>query len=326
MQKSTYQVSSDVAFIKYWGKKDDVLRLPENGSLSMKLDGLDTVTTVEFRPELAADEVMIAGESDPAEAARASQHLDLIRQQLGVTQFAKVVSQNTFPKATGLSSSGSGFAALTLAAVGATGNELSERDLSILARQGSGTACRAVCGGFVEWLDGDSTDTSYSHTIFPASHWDLRNVVVVVGRSRKAVATTKAHESAQSSPLFEPRMQYIKTKLLDVKDALALKDFTKLGTLIEQEALEFHSLLLTSQPPYLAWHPGTVEVMLTVYQLRQQGVECYFTINTGHNVHVITLPEHEQTVQKAMQSLSLVKDTILTKVADVPAKLEEHLF
>lgn len=326
MKKITVKTASDIALIKYWGKKDEVLRLPENGSISIKLDGLDTITTVEFREDLEKDEVEIEGEGDNEESARVIKHLDRIRQLAKKNFFAKVVSKNTFPKGTGLSSSGSGFAALTVAAVKSLELDLSSRQLSILARQGSGTACRCVCGGFVEWLDGDSSDESYSISLQSPDYWDIRDVVAVVDEGFKRVSSTKGHESAQSSPFYETRLANIKGKLVQMKAHIANKNFSALGELAEKEALEFHSILLTSEVPMIAWYPGTVEVMQKVVDLREQGVPCYFTINTGFNVHVLTLPEHEEQVADQLKSLSLVKKVLHAKVGPEPIEINEHLF
>lgn len=326
MFKATFQASSDVALVKYWGKKDEVLRLPENGSLSMILSGLDTVTTVEFSPAFTKDEVIIQGEAEEDEAGRVSKHLDRIRALAQSQMFAKVVSDNTFPKGTGLSSSGSGFAALTYAATTALDLKLSEKEISILARQGSGTACRCVCGGFVEWKDGDTSETSYSETIFPKEHWDLRDAVVIVDEGKKLISSTTGHQTAHTSHFYQNRLVHIDQKIADVKAALQARDFSRLGDLIEAEALEFHSILLTSRPPLIAWYPGTVEVMLAVQRLRQNQIPAYFTINTGFNVHVLTLPEYVDQVAAAMQKLSLVKKVLQAKVGDKPQQVNKHLF
>lgn len=324
--KATAQASSDVALVKYWGKKDEILRLPENGSVSMKLAGLDTVTTVEFSEELIHDVVTIQGTQDQEEAKRVSKHLDRVRKLAGKHLWARVDSKNTFPKGTGLSSSGSGFAALTVAASQSIGLDLTEKELSILARQGSGTACRCICGGFVEWLDGETSETSYSQTIFDQSHWDIRDVVAVVDEGKKLVSSTEGHESARSSIFYEARLQNIKTKISDVKQYLQKKDFTALGTLVEAEALEFHSILLTSSPSLIAWYPGTIEVMHTVRNLRAAGIEAYFTINTGFNVHILTLPQYIDTVKQAVEKTTLTKSTLDAAVGGKPELLTEHLF
>ena len=236
------------------------------------------------------------------------------------------VSKNTFPKGTGLSSSGSGFAALTFAAVKSLEIDLSEKELSILCRQGSGTACRCACGGFVEWLDGETSETSYSHSIQSPDFWDVRDVVVVVDEGKKKVSSTEGHVMAQSSPFYAERQKRIGAKIAEIKGYIENKDFSKMGNLAEKEALEFHTILLTSEVPMIAWYPGTVEVMQEVVRLREEGIECYFTINTGFNVHVLTLPEYEKQVQERMMSLASVKKVLSAKVGDKPVEISDHLF
>lgn len=326
MKKTTIKASSDIALVKYWGKKDEILRLPENGSISLILSGLDTVTTVEFDAKLRQDEVIIQGESEEGEAGRVVKHLDRIRGLAGKKIFAKVVSQNTFPKGTGLSSSGSGFAALTIAATRAIGLHLNEKEMSILARQGSGTACRCVCGGIVEWKDGETSETSYSQTIYPVDYFDVRDVVVVVDEGKKLVSSTAGHATAGTSPFYKVRLENIKEKIEKVRQALKEKDFDKLGNLVESEALEFHSILLTSQPPLITWYPGSIEVMLAVQTMRKEGIKAYFTINTGFNVHVLTLPEFETQVKERLSKLTLVIKTITAKIGEKPAEQKIHLF
>lgn len=332
MQKITVQASSDVALVKYWGKKDKVLRLPANGSISMILDSLHSTTTVEFLSNLSRDEVIIGGEVEEGEASRVVKHLDRIRdlaksQNLIKTDiFAKVVSENNFPKSTGLSSSGSGFAALTLAACQAIGLNLSEKELSILARQGSGTACRCVCGGFVEWLDGATSEKSYSQSFAPAATFSIKDLVTIVSEDKKSLSSTEGHDLAESSLFFEARQKNIRAKLSAVKKAILNKEFITLGELAEAEALEFHSILLTSKPNILLFYPGTIEVMQAVRQLRKSGLPVYFTINTGFNVHVLTLPKYEKEVASVLQKIKSVKKIISSGVGAKPKFLDHHLF
>lgn len=332
MEKITVQAGSDIALVKYWGKKDKVLRLPANGSISMILDSLQTVTTVEFQKELNRDQIIIGGEVEDGEASRAIKHLDrireLARQKNLISQdiFAKVVSENNFPKSTGLSSSGSGFAALTLAASKAIGLDLSEKELSILARQGSGTACRCVCGGFVEWLDGDTSETSYSQSFLAADTFAIRDLVAIVSEDKKNLSSTKGHDLAQTSIFFAARQAKINDKLEQVKTAIQAKNFETLGEIVEAEALEFHSILLTSQPSILLFYPGTIEVMQAVRKLRSNGVPVYFTINTGFNVHVLTLPAYEDQVKTMLQDLPSVIKVINSGIGNKPQYIDQHLF
>ncbi|MBP9820109.1 diphosphomevalonate decarboxylase [Candidatus Woesebacteria bacterium] len=317
-QKVTVRVCTDIALIKYWGKKDERLRLPENGNISMKLNGLDTTTSVEFKSGLEHDVVTIDGESSQSAVARVTSHLDRVRSLAGISERAVVESANNFPKSTGLSSSSSAFAALTVAATKAAGLNLSERELSILARQGSGSACRCVCEGFVEWLDGDSSETSYAQTLHPSNYWDIRDLVVIVATKEKPISSTEGHTTARTSPFYERRLIGITSKIQSLKSSLAMRDFEQLGEVVEKEALEFHSILFTSNPPLIAWLPGTVAVMHAVVRLRAEGVPAYFTINTGFNVHVLTLPEYESKVVTALRALPEVTDIIQAKVGGKP--------
>lgn len=332
MKKTTIRANSDIALIKYWGKKDRELRLPANGSLSMILDSLHSTTTVEFLQSLVEDQVTIDGFTEDGEASRVIKHLDrvrLIAKEKGLIKkdiFAKVVSKNNFPKSTGLSSSGSGFAALTIASSEAIGLSLNQKELSILARKGSGTACRCVCGGFVQWLDGDSSETSFSQSFASSSQMKIRDLVAIVSEDKKLIGSTEGHDLAQSSPFFKARQERMKEKLAKAKEAVLTNDFVALGELAEAEALEFHSILLTSSPTILLFYPGTIEVMQKVRQLRRDGLPAYFTINTGFNVHVLTLPEHEESVRQALQALPRVKKIISSGVGEEPQEIDEHLF
>ncbi len=335
MNKTTYKATSDIALVKYWGKKDEVLRLPANGSISMKLADLYTITTVEFNVDYTRDSLVIDQKEidlDSKKAKRVTKQLNRVRalaKKEGLETyklFAKVVTKNSFPMSTGLSSSASGMSALTFASAQAVGLNLSEKDLSILSRQASGSACRCACGGFVEWLDGNTSDTSYSVSLFNNDYWDLRSIIAIVDYGVKKISSTQGHKLAQTSILFVPRQKHIKQKILMVKRALNDKDFSSLGALVEAEALEFHSILLTSKPPLVLWYPGTMQVIHEVQKMREEGIECFFTMNTGFNIHVLTLPRFEQEVRKRISELSLVKDTLISKVGDKPEKLDKHLF
>lgn len=332
LHKVTVRTHPDIALIKYWGKKNKALRLPANGSLSVVLEALHTTTTVEFDLSLTADQVQIGGQVEAGEVSRASQHLQRVRELakdkglLNQDIFARVVSQNNFPTSTGLSSSSSGFAALSIAASRALGLELTERELSILARQGSGSACRCVCAGFVEWLDGNNSENSYAVSIAPPDLLPLRDLVVIVSEDKKQLSSSAGHDLAESSPFFVTRQERIGHKLVTLKQALLARDFGRLGELAEAEALEFHSILLTSQPSVLLLYPGTVAVMHLVHRLRKAGTPVFFTINTGFNIHVLTLAEHEQHVRQQLEQLSEVQQVIVSGVAGGPEMLNEHLF
>lgn len=288
MMRATAEAPSNVAFIKYWGRKDEELRLPTNGSISMNLSNCKTTTTVLFDESLKQDLVRINGEEETGSGfEKIIRQLDRVRDLSGVKSFARIDSENTFPRSTGLSSSASGFAALTLAATKAAGLDLPEKELSILARKGSGSACRSVADGFVEWLDGDSSDTSYGVSIFPPDHWDLVDVVCILSEKRKKVPTSIGQKSSESSPYFSDRIREIPEKIKKMKQAIKDRDFQTFGELLEMEALDLHRIMETSVPSLHYMTDETREMISHVRKWRSEGLQVYFTVNTGENIHLI---------------------------------------
>jgi len=192
MTTATAQAFANIAFIKYWGNRDNVLRLPMNNSISMNLDGLYTRTTVSFQPSLPFDELIINGhEIRGAGLDRISYLLDIIRGMAGIQERAEVISENNFPSGAGIASSAAAFAALALAGSKAAGLSLSEPELSRLARRGSGSAARSIPGGFVEWQAGTGDDDSFAFSIAEPGHWDLVDCVAIVSASHKKTGSTE---------------------------------------------------------------------------------------------------------------------------------------
>src|SRR6266540_33229 len=202
MTTATAQAFANIAFIKYWGNRDNALRLSSNGSISMNLDGLYTRTTVSFQPSLPFDELIINGhEVTGAGLERISYILDLIRDMANIHERAEIMSENNFPSGAGIASSASAFAALALAGSKAAGLRLSERELSRLARRGSGSAARSIPGGFVEWQAGTSDEDSFAFSIAGPAHWDLVDCVAIISAVHKKTGSTEGHSIAPTSPL-----------------------------------------------------------------------------------------------------------------------------
>lgn len=324
--KKTAVAPSNIAFTKYWGKKDEKLRIPENGSISMNLGSLLTTTTVEFKSGLLKDSVNINGKVIGDHAEKVIRHLNRIRKLAGIQDKAIVVSVNNFPSATGLSSSASGFAALTVAAAAASGLNLTEKELSILARMGSGSACRSIPDGFVEWVDGDTHETSFAKSLYPADYWDIVDVVAVVSSAPKDVPTTSGQILATSSPFYQNRLSRMKKKNSNVKKILKEKNFIAFGNLVEQEALELHAIMLTSTPPLIYLLPGTIMVMREVRKWRNEGLDVFFSLNTGQNIHVICEKKNENAVVAKLSQLSVVTKRITNEPSRGAQLIDKHLF
>lgn len=323
--KATATAPASIALTKYWGRKDETLRLPTNGSIAVNLDHLTTVTTVEFSDAYDTDTVVIDGTSLSADSQRVIAHLDRVRSLAGITQRARVASVNSFPAKTGLSSSSSGFGALTLAATTAAGLTLSLRELSILARQGSGSACRSIADGFVEWHDAETSEESFAESIYAPDHWDIRDVVAIVSSGEKEVSTSEGHTTASVNPFMPVRIARMREKNATLKRIIGERDFAAFGALVEQEALELHAMMFTSGLFYL--QPGTTEIIrLLLYRWRPQGLRAYFTINTGQDVHLFCEPSDLQQLESALSGIPSLRRTIVNRPGEGARISGEHLF
>lgn len=321
--KSTAEACSNLALVKYMGRKDDILRLPANGSVSMNLGGCVTRTTVEFSQAFAEDSLSIDGESEGAEGKRAFMQLDRIRRMYGVELRARVESTNTFPRSTGLSSSSSGFAALTLAAVSALGKVLGERELSILARQGSGSACRSVPGGFVEWKDGDTSETSYAESIFPPDHWDLCDVVAVITRKPKAIKSSDTHVAVRQSPLFLPRIAAMPERIRECIGHLRARNLAALGPLVERESEDLHALY---ESVGIVQRSPDAKALCALATEWRKDVPVYYSLNTGQNVHLLCEAKDVPAVQAKLAAVPFVETSIVSHPGPGARTLDAHLF
>jgi diphosphomevalonate decarboxylase len=316
MRTSTAIAHPNIAFIKYWGDRDPAIRLPENGSISMNLEGLETRTQVVFDPGISEDKLWIDGESFFGEALeRVSKFLDLVRTMAGVDQKAEVKSQNNFPMGTGIASSASAFAALALAASTALNLKLSEKELSRLARIGSGSACRSIPGGFVEWQAGKCDADSYAYSIAPADHWRLVDHVVVVSTTQKNTGSKAGHLLALTSPLQASRVADSPRRLAICRQAILKQDFEAFSAIVEVDSNMMHAVMMTSNPVLAYWQPLTLEIMHQVRALRQQGLPVCYTIDAGPNVHVLCLESTAAQVYHWLRDIPGVSQVFTTRPA-----------
>ena len=324
--KSTAKAHPNIALIKYWGNLDSDLNLPLNGSISMIMGGASTTTTIEFSKE-HGDEVVLNGERLEGEAKdRVGAFVSMIRRRAGCELGFRVVSENDFPAAAGLASSAGGFAALTVAACDALGLKPGERELSILARRGSGSACRSIPSGFVEWHCAENDEGSWAETLAPAGHLDMRDIVAVTDTAKKAVPSKSGHGAAAGSPFMEARLAEVKKSLKHMRAAVLAKDFKAIGRIAEQDCLSMHAVAMTGTPPVTYWSPSTIRVMNAVLRWRAGGLACWFTIDAGPNVHVLCMAGDEKEVISRLNDLDDVKQTIVTRPAAGAGPAEDHLF
>ena len=324
MHSATAQAHPNIAFIKYWGNRDDALRLPANGSISMSLDGLYTRTTVSFQGSLPYDELIINDNEVTGPALeRVSCLLDLVRQRLGLVTQAEVVSENNFPVGAGIASSASAFAALALAASAAAGLRLSEAELSRLARRGSGSACRSIPGGFVEWRMGEGDEDSFAASIASPDHWSLADCIAIVSDAHKPTASTEGHTISGTSPLQAARVADASRRLDICRRAILDRDFEALTAIVELDSDMMHAVMMTSTPALHYWVSTSLAVMGSVRQWRREGLAACSTVDAGANVHVICPEKHRDDLAARLRQVAGVKEVLVARVGG-PAQLIEE--
>lgn len=303
--RATAIAHPNIAVVKYWGKRDPQRNLPAVPSLSVTLDRFSTTTTVEWGVDAPADSFTLNGAPAPAAAAeKVSRFLDRVAG--GPRPRCAVVSVNDFPTGAGLASSSSGFAALALAATAAAGQPRSPEALSALARQGSGSACRSLWGGWVEWRLGVAEDGFDSHGVplAPQSHWDLRVVVAIVdGGAKKVGSTSGMTQTQQTCPFFDRWVETAPADVAEGRRAILTRDLERLGRVMEWSTLKMHATMLTTEPSVRYWQADSVRVLDAVDALRAAGVGAWWTMDAGPNVKVLCAAADAPAVEAALRAV-----------------------
>ncbi|MBK9603631.1 MAG: diphosphomevalonate decarboxylase [Anaerolineales bacterium] len=311
---ATAQSHPNIAFIKYWGNRDNTYRLPSNSSISMNLDGLFTRTTVSFTASKKDSLIINSTEVTGKGLDRVSYILDLVRKMANINERADVTSENNFPAGAGIASSAAAFAALALASSRAAGLTLSEAQLSVLARRGSGSASRSIPAGFVEWQMGKSEEDSFAFSIAPVDHWNLVDCVAIVNSSHKKTGSTEGHAIAGTSPLQNARVADAPRRIEICRNAILKKDFEAFANIIEHDSDMMHAVMMTSNPPLMYWQSATVEIFHQVREWRAGGLPVGYTVDAGANVHVICLGDYAKEVEKRLREIPGVSDVLVAGV------------
>lgn len=306
---ATASAAANIALAKYWGKRDDALRLPLTDSLSVSLGHLGTTTTL--TPRDGADEIYLNGALVPPTegfARRLSAFLDLFRAPAAAGHGLRVDTTNRIPTAAGLASSASGFAALVLALDQLHGWDLPLAARSILARLGSGSACRSVAPGFLWWHAGTRADGMDSAAEPLADTWPaLRLGVLVASAAPKAIGSGVAMDATrQTSPLYAGWPAIVARDLAELRAAITARDLPRLGAAAERNALAMHATMLGAATPTLYWLPETVAMLRTIWSLRAAGLPLYATLDAGPNVKLLFTADATAAVQAAFPAVQVV--------------------
>lgn len=287
---------TNIALIKYWGKRDDVLYLPTSTSLSLTLDSLYTDTRLTFDNKAKKDSLHLAGEKqDDASTAKVSRVLNLFRERYGCADApaVRVDSHNHVPTAAGLASSSSGFAALAFAArvlfERAYPHEphMSDTELSTFARRGSGSATRSIFGGFVEWSYGTGSQDSVAVPLDNAD-WDVAMVVAAISTQHKKISSTYGMKhTAATSAFYSLWRQASQQDLEAVRAGIVSRNIDAIGAAMEANCMKFHATMFAANPPFTYMTSKSLQVIEFVQALRDEGLSAYFTMDAGPNVKIL---------------------------------------
>lgn len=369
----------NIAVIKYWGKRDAALNLPTNSSLSVTLsqDDLRTHTTAACSPTFHKDSLTLNGKDQDISGARTQaclRELRALRTQLEAGapslpklsgMHLKIVSENNFPTAAGLASSAAGFAALVRAVANLYALPSTPTELSRIARQGSGSACRSLFGGYAGWQMGINADGSDSlaYEVAPASHWpDMRALILVASDAKKDVSSTSGmQQTVGTSTLFEHRVkEVVPRRMKAMEKAIHDRDFQAFATLTMKDSNNFHATCLDTSPPIFYMNDTSRAAVRLCDSINEKAGKniCAYTFDAGPNAVVYYLADDENDVagtfrgvvgdkegwegvrgkgvQKGEGDLKGLENVvrqlkegvsrvILTAVGDGPRRTEEHL-
>jgi diphosphomevalonate decarboxylase len=288
--------NSNLALVKYWGKAGEGANHPASASVSVTLESLSTAAEVVFSREMREDR--IDGLPPPAET-KVLRFFERLRAAFGVRDHAAAFLASNFPVAAGLASSASTFAALAKAAATAAGLTLGDAELADLARSGSGSACRSIYGGFVEWRPQDGG--SVVEAIADKNYWPLRILVAVTSERPKAVGSSEGmRRTAATSPYYPAWLRSGVDDLAEVRAAIRMRDLSRLGAAAERNCIRMHAAAMAATPALVYWEPATLAVMRGVWDLRNRGVEAYFSIDAGPQVKVLCEAGDAEAVKAAM--------------------------
>ncbi len=335
-KKASAIANSNIALIKYWGKRDDELHLPYNNSISVTLSGLFTHTTVDFNKEYSQDVLILNGKRikpDNDKYKYIAKFLNSLRksfpQKLSGLKI-KIVSKNNFPTGAGLASSASGFAALTAACNEALGLGLDKRQLSILARRGSGSAARSIFGGFVEWHKGSNQDgsDSYASQIADKNYWPEFKIIICTTNTKEKEIKSRAgmRTTIKTCPFYSGWLKTIKHDIEIARQAITEKDFSSLGQIAETNCLKLHALMITTYPPIIYWNESTISLIRSILNWRKEGLECYFTIDAGPQVKILCRNSDTATIIKKLKDMTFIKNIKLSQPGSGVKISNFHLF
>jgi diphosphomevalonate decarboxylase len=324
----TCQASPNIALIKYWGKRNDELILPDNDSLSITLDlnDMHSYTTVSTSSSMTCDTFYFDGIQQTKLSERMQKVLNEVRRRSNKDnqiKFIEIRSHNTFPASSGLASSASAYASLAIALTNLFNLDNPQSTAAYLARIGSGSAVRSIYGGFVRW---SSEGECLSSCIYPAEHWsELRIIILIFNSSKKPVSSTDAMQrTRETSTLFQARLSTINDKIEKIIEAIKIKDFNTFAKIVMKDSNQFHAVCMDTYPPVIYLNEQSKHLIDLIHAYNQidgnEIMKVAYTFDAGPNPFCFIRQEH---VEEFLTLLKYFYPTMNNDFHEQVSNLEE---
>ena len=307
-----WQSPSNIAIVKYWGKRPEMKQIPQNPSVSFTLSKCRTETSIDYK---ASDRFGLHFRFDGKENPEFQTKIaEFLKNQLSAFPFLNEIelhinSHNTFPHSSGIASSASSMSALVLCLMDIdrelNGGEIDLQRASCLSRLASGSACRSVfpkmaLWGATEARPGSSDEYAVSleneiHPLFKTFH----DSILIVSDAKKSVSSRAGHALMNSNPYAESRYAVAKNNIVNLLEALKKGDLETFIRITEWEAMQLHALMMCSEPSYILMKPNTLRIINTLLEFRKEtDIPVCFTLDAGPNVHILYPDQHAEMVER----------------------------
>jgi diphosphomevalonate decarboxylase len=331
----SWKCPSNIALIKYWGKYGH--QLPLNPSLSLTLKNAYTQTTVEYK----------AKKTEKASVEFIQMHND---HQDRMTRFInnqkesfpnifdydlRIKTFNSFPDQAGIASSASGLGALALCLCeisnGFNSSDQFYRQVSDVARQGSGSASRSIYGNYVVWGEHDqfpsySNEFALKVDVNVHPHFqNMQNAILIVDSAKKSLSSSAGHRLMENHNYRRPRLENAKRKISELHKILESGDWRLFSDLVIAEAWELHALMMLSQPPFTLLRPKTLEAIEKIEEFRKkENINCAWTLDAGPNIHFLFQESDKNRIQQfiALKIEPLTETVLYDQQGDGPERIE----
>lgn len=295
----------NIALLKYWGKKDQKINLPRQTSVSVTADLFYTRTNVTIDKKLKRDKVILDDkELTGLQYTRVVQHLNIMREYFKRTEYCVVTSINNVFIRAGYASSASSFAALTAAYCAAVGEKLDEKELSRIARLGSGSATRSIHGGFVIWHQGHDHESSFAEKL-PIEWPEFRMLFTIIDPSVKRISSRIGMQiTVEKAPSYDIYVNQSNELVAPMISALEKHDIDTVGRISERSAELMRNVMLEAGLEYHT--PATQKVIQSVHSIRSKHkIPVYYTFDAGPNLILLTLDKHVEQVIKLLPDIEI---------------------